>query len=81
MDTYLEKLKGEYVFRQLRDDIFHCVNEKEFTGTPADLADLCGVAVPDYTQFLRVIDREQNLHFEFRAYDGCIRINIRPVKS
>lgn len=80
MSTDFETLKGEYVFRQLRDDIFHCVSEKEFAGTPADLASICGVAVPDYTQFLRVINREDNLRFEYRAYDGCIRINIRSNK-
>lgn len=38
-----------------------------------------GLYIPDFTQFLRIIDRESNLHFEYRAYGGRVRIDVSPI--
>lgn len=35
-----------------------------------------GVCIPDWTQFLRIIDEERKLLLEYRAYD-CMRVTIR----
>lgn len=35
------------------------------------------ICIPDYTQFLRIIDPERNLHFEYRSYGGRVRIDVK----
>lgn len=35
-----------------------------------------GINVPDWTQFLRIIDEDRKLLFEYRAYD-CRRVVVR----
>lgn len=65
----------EFIFRQFEDGMWHCINH-DFAGTPADLADEFGIAVPDSAQFLRCILDWDNIGFEFRHYSGLIRINI-----
>ena len=42
----------------------------------ADFLQYIGVYVPDWSQFLRVIDEDRKLFFEYRAYD-CMRVTIR----
>lgn len=39
-----------------------------------------GLYIPDYTQFLRIINRERNLHFEYRAYGGRVRIEVTNIE-
>lgn len=75
------KLCGEYNFRAFGDGVFRCIDKTEFWGTPADLALLFGVEVPNNTQFLRVIDYEDDIHFEYRSYNpNKVRINIHEKK-
>lgn len=36
--------------------------------------------IPDYTQFLRIINREDNYHFEYRSYGGRVRIDYHKLE-
>lgn len=72
---YKQNLHGEYIFRQLNDGLYHCIN-RDYPDTPVDLCDEFNVAVPDCTQFLRCILDWCDTGFEFRNYGGEIRINI-----
>lgn len=38
-----------------------------------------GIQIPDYTQFLRVLDPERNLHFEYRCFGGRVRIDVKNL--
>lgn len=44
-----------------------------------DYLDELGLYVPDYTQFLRVVNPEY--HFEYRAYGGRVRIDYEKRKD
>lgn len=43
----------------------------------ADYLQDMNICVPDFTQFLRIIDDERNLHFEYRCYGGRVRIDVK----
>ncbi len=80
--TDLQKsMLGEYHFRVMQDGIFHCYN-RDFSGTPADLSLIFGVEVPCWTQFLRVINWDDMIYFEYRSYDSrTCRINIKEKEE
>lgn len=68
------KESKEYLFR-FNGTRWYCTNHPTAM-TPADLADVFGFVIPEYTQFLRIIDTQQELGFEYRHNGGSIRINI-----
>lgn len=37
------------------------------------------IFIPDYTQFIRIIDLERSLHFEYRSYGGRVCIDVSPL--
>lgn len=72
---FKQHLYGEYIFTNFNSDLWRCVN-RAYPGTPADLCDEFGIAVPDSAQFLRCLIDWCNVGLEFRHYAGRIRINI-----
>lgn len=46
--------------------------------TLAAYLEILGIVVPDWTQFLRIIDEERGYYIEYRAYDS-MRVTIRFV--
>lgn len=70
---------GEYRFRLLEDGEFHCISS-DYSGTPADLCAFFGVEVPCYTQFLRVLNYDDQIHLEYRSYNAATaRVNISYI--
>lgn len=67
--------RHRFIFRNLSNGMWHCINQ-DYAGTPADLCEEFGIAVPDSCQFLRCILSWDNVGLEFRAYGGEIRIDL-----
>lgn len=46
----------------------------------ADYLAFMNIQVPDYTQFLRILDYERNIQFTYRAYNMArVQINVSPL--
>ena len=47
--------------------------------TLADYLNIIGITIPDWTQFIRIIDEERGFYIEYRCY-GSMRVSIRFIK-
>lgn len=70
----------ELRFKQI-DGFWTCINY-DLALSPADVASLFNISIPDYTTFLRVRNFEDGWCFDFRDFhDGIIRIFLNYIND
>lgn len=68
--------REEHIFKCI-EGIWRSITAGDSAIILCDFLDTYSVTIDEHAQFVRII--RDNLHFEFRAYGGRIRINITYV--